>query len=168
MMKKIKLGVDSSLFNDVFVPLRERVRKEEGKWNKYEEICFPGYIFLDTDKPKEFNSSLRYIEGFARVVSFGNTEKRNIVPLSEDEERIIYSLIGVNKKIELTTINVDVNKKIKVISGPLQGFEGKVLKYDLHKHTASVELDLNGIKNKLTVGLDVIVNTNENSGDLTE
>ena len=53
LMNQIKNNFDSSLVSDVFIPIKERMKKINGKWVKTEEKIFPGYIFIETSKPKE-------------------------------------------------------------------------------------------------------------------
>ena len=36
------------------------------------------------------------------------------------------------------------------------GFEGKIIKYNLHKRVAMVEIDFAGNKSKIQLGIDII------------
>ena len=78
------------------------------------------------------------------------------MPLSEDEEKMINRLIGKNNVIDLSRITIEEGKVVKIIDGPLMGFEGTIIKYNLHKRVAMVEIDFAGNKSKIQLGIDII------------
>lgn len=156
MMKTIKDYVPSSLIKDIFVPLRKRMKKVDSKWIEYDERCFPGYIFVETDLPKELSVELKKIEKFSMLVGFGKGASRYFMPLSEEEEVMINRLIGKNNVIDLSRITIEEGKVIKIIDGPLMGFEGTLIKYNLHKRVAIIEIDFAGNKSKIQLGIDII------------
>lgn len=156
MMKNIKDYVSASLIKDIFVPLRKRMKKVDSKWVEYEERCFPGYIFVETDYPKELNAELRKIEKFSLLVGFGKGSARYFMPLSDEEEVFINRLIGKNNVIDLSKVTIEEGKVVKIIDGPLMGFEGTIIKYNLHKRVAIIEIDFAGNKSKIQLGIDII------------
>lgn len=159
MMDQICKNIDSSLVLNLFVPTRERMKKINKKWVKYEERCFPGYIFIETNKPKEVAKELRKINGFTKLVGFGDIGKISYIPLSNKEEVMINKLLGKdedNTKIKLSRVTISEGKKVKVIDGPLIGFEGTVIKYNLHKRTAMVDIDFDGKIISVQLGIDVV------------
>ena len=157
IIDRINRGVDKSFFSDIFVVKRKRLRKKENKWLTYEERLFPGYIFVETNTPKEFATQLRKIEGFKKLVGTGGIGYMTYVPLSINEENMINSLIGKEKKtIELSYIKIDEGKNVKILSGPLKGYEGKIIKYNLHKRVALVSIPFAGRETIAQVGIDII------------
>lgn len=159
LMNQIKNNFDSSLVSDVFIPIKERMKKINGKWVKTEEKFFPGYIFVETSKPKEVAKQLRKIEGFTRLVGFGDVGKINYVPLSKKDEEMINSLLARKNKesiVKLSKIYIDEGKKVKIMDGPLLGFEGTLIKYNLHKRTALVDVDFNGKVISVQLGIDIV------------
>ncbi len=158
MMEKIKLFIsDSSIMNDIFIPRRKRLRKNNGKWKEYEEICFPGYIFVETNKPRLLQKELRKIEGFTKLVGFGDSSNISFMPLTEQEANMIDRLMGKNDRvIGLSTIEFEEGNRIKVIDGPLEGFKGSILKYNIHKRTVMVRLEIGNIVSDLQLGIDLV------------
>ena len=49
-----------------------------------------------------------------------------------------------------------VGSELVVTDGPLQDYQGKVMKIERHKRTAVLELEFLGRKMKVTVGLEVV------------
>lgn len=154
---KITRNISKEIYSDLFIVKRKRLKKKEGKWSEYEERLFPGYIFVETSNPKEFASQLRKIEGFKKLVGMGNIGFITYVPLTINEENMINSLIGKEKKtIDLSYIKIDEGRNVKIISGPLCGYEGKIIKYDLHKRVALISLPFAGREMTIQVGIDII------------
>lgn len=159
MMDHFKKDMDTLYYSDMFIPLRVRMKKKQNKWIEVEERVFPGYIFVETSTPKEFARELRKIDGFKRLVGFGSTGGIHYTPLSKKNEEMIRKLIGNgNHRIELSSIQIEEGKKIKVVDGPLLGFEGIVTRYNLHKRVALVDIDLNGMVVSVQLGIEVLKN----------
>ena len=157
ILDKIKRGINNDIYKDIFIVKRKRLRKKEGKWLEYEERMFPGYIFVETDKPKEFAGLIRKIDGFKRLVATGNVGYMTYVPLTNDEEKMINDLIGKeDKTINLSYISIDEGKNVQIISGPLCGYEGKIIKYDLHKRVAYISIPFASRETVVQVGIDII------------
>lgn len=159
MMNSIKRIVDEIYISDIFIPTRVRMKKAKGSWQKYQERWFPGYIFVETNKPKELARELRKVDGFTKLVGFGNIGNITYTPLSKKDENLINRLMNRENKesvISLSKIEIDEGKKIRVIDGPLLGFEGTVIKYNFHKRTALVDMDFNGNVVSVQLGIEII------------
>ena len=161
LIKNIKKNYDSSIFNDVFSVKRELRKKFNGKWNDITERLFPGYIFVETDSPKEMHLLLNSIEGYSKVVGFKDNEIIHYLPLSELEEEFIKGLAGKedNHVISISEIEVLEGKNIRVISGPLLGLEGIVKKVNLHKRVAEVETIFLNQPVMIEFGIEIIKRT---------
>lgn len=149
-----KLSKD--LFFECFFPQRMRMKKFNGGWKKVIERYFPGYIFIDTDNPKRLYSELRTIGEFTKLL--GKQDNENFLPLSEEESRIIDSLMGkeTNRITDISYIDINENDEVQVIEGPLLGFEGKIKKINLHKRTATILLDMCGREVETILGIEFI------------
>lgn len=161
MMEKIKRIVSSSFYDDIFIPTRIRQKKIKGKWIDYEDRLFPGYLFVETDKPKELARELRQVYEFTKLLGVKDNDGIHYIPLTDDECLMIDRLLGRtpdshNSLLPLSEIVIEEGRQIKVISGPLLGFEGKVVKYDLHKRIAIVDMNFAGTIARVNLGIDVI------------
>ena len=56
-------------------------------------------------------------------------------------------------EVGMTLVSVDDDNVVHILEGPLQGFEGHILKYNLHKRYADVELDFMGQRTVLHMGI---------------
>ena len=64
MIADIKKQLKELSDYDVFAPYRKALRKYKGIQKEVVERCFPGYIFVNTNKPKELFEALYWTPGF--------------------------------------------------------------------------------------------------------
>lgn len=110
---------------------------------------FPGYIFVEADKIAiEEVSVLRSISGFIRFLR----DNQHIEPLSPIDREIIRHFFIFGEIVGKSQAYFDENNRIKIISGPLEGLEGSIIKVDRRKKRAKIRLDL--YEDSLYVNLD--------------
>jgi len=153
---KKELENDETL-KDCFTPSKIELAKFRGKWNKVKRLVFPSYVFIDTDNISDIYNHFFNIPYLTKLLGI-DKKKKEIVPLFKEEEEFIYNLIGKSNdhEIELSEIYVLDNKQIKVLSGPLKGLEGKVIKTDLHKRRVNVLVPLLGQLVDVSLGIDIV------------
>ena len=57
--EKCRAAIPKQLAPEIFVPKYEDMKKRQGSWEIELDILYPGYIFLDSESPKEL---LNYLE----------------------------------------------------------------------------------------------------------
>ena len=142
---------------DVFAPYRKVLKKLKGVQKEVVERCFPGYIFVNTDKPKDLFVALYWTPGFTKLLGREGITN-NFVPLNEDESRMIDILYSANNNhiTEISNIEVKEGQTIKVLDGPLVGLETQIKKVNLHKRTVEVEFMFCGRLVSASVGINII------------
>lgn len=100
---------------------------------------FPGYIFFSVENlSPEFLQILKKVKGFCRILY----DNQNPSEIQGDDlkelELFIYNgeMWGVSK-VQFTT-----GQRIKVISGPLLGFEGNIVRVNRKKKQVTVQSNL--------------------------
>ena len=124
---------------DVFSPYKESLKKIRGEFKTVIERCFPGYIFVETDDPKELFTQLYLTPEYTKLL--GREGYSYIwTPLDEDESRMIDILYSknTNRVTKISDISIKQGDKIIVLDGPLDGLLGHVKKVDLHKRLVTV------------------------------
>ena len=157
MITDIKKQLKELSDYDVFAPYRKALRKYKGIQKEVVERCFPGYIFVNTDKPKELFEALYWTPGFTKLLGReGVTD--NFVPLDKDESRMIDILYSENSNhiTDISDIEVKEGQTIKVLSGPLLGLETQIKKVNLHKRTVTIEFMMCGRLVESQVGINII------------
>lgn len=144
---------------DVFAPFRKVIRKYRGVEKEVIQRCFPGYIFVETDKPKDLFFDLFWIPKYTKLLGREGLTY-NFCPLDKDEARMIDILYSKhnNRTTEISNIEVIVGQKIKVLDGPLSGLETQIQKVNLHKRTVTVSFMMCGRSVTADVAINIITN----------
>lgn len=142
---------------DAFVPCRKTLRKYKGEFKPVIERCFPGYVFVETNHPKELFFDLSKIEEFTRLLGREGLSY-NFNPLNENESRTIDILYGksTHRVTDLSLIEVEEGKTIRIITGPLANIKGTIKKVNLHKRKITVSITLMNRSVDVDVGVDIV------------
>ena len=122
---------------------------------------FPGYIFLefpDDDNILRYQWAFRRTEGFYRFLR----SNQDIAPLqNRDLELVLHFIRNVGPLAGKSSVYFDENSRIVVISGPLAGLEGRIVKADKRKGRAKVKLDLYNDSFCIDLAFEVLVKGKE-------
>ena len=142
---------------DAFVPCRKTLRKYKGEFKPVIERCFPGYVFVETNHPKELFFDLSKIEEFTRLLGREGLTY-NFNPLDENESRTIDILYGKNihRVTDLSLVEVEEGKTIRILKGPLENIKGTIKKVNLHKRKVTVSIMLINRSVDVDVGIDIV------------
>lgn len=124
---------------NLFFPKRELTLTRGGKRQSVEQPLFPGYVFLECDEVNAgMCNDIREIPYFCRFLK----DNSLIIPLPENERRIIFELTKYGRTIRKSFVIFNENDKIEVTDGPLKGLEGLIIKVDRRKKRAKVMLTM--------------------------
>ncbi len=143
--------IDSSVYQECFIPYRDMQKCYQGAWITRREILFPGYLFIDTVDVRTLVVELRKVPLLTRVL--GNNDI--FIPLSEEEVSFIQMTGGPTHVIE-KSIGFIENDMVEVFAGPLQGCEGMIKKIDRHKRTALLEVKMFARTVTVKVALEIV------------
>ena len=159
----IKKIVPSDIATEIFSPSRIIRKKYKNTWKDVKERCFPGYIFIDTPDPEKLFAELKKVPMFTKLL--GRSKDGDIyITLTKKECRLIDTIAGrnTNRIMGISDVLIEPGNKIKIIAGPFVGNEGLLVKYDLHKRIAYVDVDFLSRKIQMKVGINLIVEANKN------
>lgn len=149
----IERGISTSFIQECFIPKREKLKKYRGKWNKVEEVLFPGYVFAVTEYPRELYQELKTIPRLTRLLG---KEGQFFFSLSQAEENFVRRIGNQEHKTEVSMIEVEEGKRIRVIDGPLRDYVGDVVKVNLHKKEVLVRVEFMGREMELKLGVEMV------------
>ena len=128
----------------LYFPQRTLDIRRKGKIVPSRLAVFPGYIFLELPEEDDilrYHWAFRRTEGFYRFLR----SNQNIVPLqNRDLELVLHFIKSVGPLAGKSKVYFDENSRIMVVSGPLSGLEGRIVKADKRKGRAKIKLDLYG------------------------
>ena len=128
----------------LYFPQRSLDIRRGGKVRPSQLAIFPGYVFLELSTEDDI---LRYQWAFRRTKGFYRFLRSNqdITPLqNKDLELVLHFIKNVGPLAGKSKVYFDENSRIVVISGPLFGLEGRIVKADKRKGRAKIKLDLYG------------------------
>lgn len=147
---------------ELFAPFRKSLRKYKSKEVEIIERCFPGYVFVETDKPKDLFFDLFWVPEYTKLLDREGLTY-NFVPLNEEESRMIDILYSKNSNrvTEISNIEVEEGQRIVVLDGPLYRIEATIKKVDLHKRTVIVEFPFCGRPVEAKLAINIITKLNK-------
>ena len=141
MVESRKMG---DLIVDIKIPT-ETVTEVKGETVKeYERKIFPGYVLIKmivTDDSWYVVRNIRGVTGFVGPAS-------KPVPLTDEE----VANLGVDKKS--VSVKYEIGSLVKIIDGPLEGFEGKVEELDLDAKSVKVLISMFGRETSVELELN--------------
>ena len=140
----------------LYFPQRALDIRRRGKIIPSRLAVFPGYIFMETNEEEDlvrYHWAFRKTEGFYRFLG----SNQNIVPLqNRDLELVLHFIKHVGPLAGKSKVYFDENSRIVVISGPLSGLEGRIVKADKRKGRAKIKLDLYGDSFSIDLAFEVL------------
>lgn len=121
------------------VPKENRLIRSGGTWKHKEYVIFSSYIFLDMSYNAENYYKVKNVPGVIRFLG----DSRNPSRLTYLEAEWIVLLTGKdNEPIQPTVVRVDEAEHLKVVSGVLERFENRIIKYDKRNRKATFEITI--------------------------
>ena len=148
---KFELKVDSSLYSRLLLITRIEKQKHKDGYREKEFLMFPGYLFVETDSPAKIHEILCSQPEYIKIL--GNDEA--FIPLTKREEEFINRITGHTERVDMS-LGIIENGTVKILSGPLTGYEQYIVRVDRHKKKAFLEMELFGEVKKIIAGLEIV------------
>ncbi len=136
---------------EAFVMENERMYKVKGEWITDRRPMFPGYVFIQTAEPLDFDLRLRKKLHPLKLLRVDDA----ITPIYPEEEQYLRR-IGGREHIASYSEGFCIGDEIVIESGAFKGFDGEVRKLDRHKRLAVIGIPLMGKLVDVTIGLGII------------
>ena len=150
--RQCEKNIPGEVLERCFIPYYEEQRHVRGEWITLKRILFPGYIFVVTSNLKNLHDGLKTVVGLTKLLGSGH----DIVPLTKAEICFVVRFGGEGLVVEMSEGIIE-GSQVKVISGPLIGMEGYIRKIDRHKRKAWLEAEMFGRKQRIQVGLEIVM-----------
>ena len=116
-------------------------RKGETIIKEVEEKLYPCYLFVKMVYNPTVITMIRLLQGVSRWVGEGYTP----IPLSDSE------VLDIPQLIDFDSSKFSTGDNVRISSGPLEGFSGKVVKFDEHKKQFIIECLIFGRHQQINV-----------------
>ena len=88
-------------------------------------------------------------------------QNNDFAKVASDEMAFLLQLAGKKGIVEISKIQLDTTQNITIVDGPLKDCQGRILFMNKRKHKAKISLKLLNRKIPITLGLEIIKNTDE-------
>ena len=141
----------------IYFPQRSLDIRRGGRIKPSLLAIFPGYVFLEISEVEDlrrYQGAFRRTKGFYRFLR----SNQDICPLqNRDLELVLHFIKEVGPLAGKSRVYFDENERIVVISGPLAGLEGRIVKADKRKGRAKIKLDLYGDSFCIDLAFEVLI-----------
>lgn len=138
------LSMQEKIFN-VVVPKEKQIEIKNGKRRTVEKRIFPGYVMVEMIVTDDSWYIVRNTPNVTGFIGLGVQP----TPIAPDEVARIQKRMGVEEpkyKIEMQADDL-----VKIVDGPLKGFEGKVTEVDNDKGKIKVTVSMFGRETPVTL-----------------
>ena len=140
----------------IFLKRELYIRKAGKKLLKIAPL-FPGYLFLETDSiSPDLYLDIQKQENYLWFLKFGEGPK----PLNEHDVEILRNFLRFGEVIKPSLAFFDENQRIKIIKGPLEGFEGNIIKVDRRKQRVKIQLNFNNNLFEIDLAFELVEKAN--------
>lgn len=132
-------------------PVRKMKERKSGVWRYKCRALFPGYVFVNCTMTDSEYYDLKNTSGVIKILPGSSSPS----PVPGNEMQIILRLTEEKDLVGLSDV-VFAGDKVKVVSGPLLGFEGQIVKVDRRRFRAKVMFSLLGQEKFIELGINVV------------
>jgi transcriptional antiterminator NusG len=138
----------------------EKILKErkDGKWLYKLKPVFPGYAFIKTELTDEDYYIITAISGVYRFLGVNRPE-----PLPEHEEEFICWLDNEGLPLQPSPIMFVEGQPARVLSGPLKGHEGTIVRIIKRQHRAILAVTICGQRKEISLSINILGADDDNS-----
>lgn len=111
---------------------------KQGRRTEVEQPLFPGYLFLQAEgMDVDFYWSLKKAGGFLAFLKNQN----KVQELTDKDKAVLAHFLNFGEVADKSLVTFNEENRIEVISGPMKGLEGRIVKVDRRKKRARILLD---------------------------
>lgn len=148
----IEKMTEPQLYQEIFIPQYETMKRFRGEWQLRTETLLPGYLFVITNQPSAMALQLRKVPEFTRLL--GNDDM--FTPLADQEAALIGTFTDIDHRTIRMSEGVIEGDEIVILKGPLMNQQALIKKVDRHKRIAYLELEMLGRTVNVKVGLEIV------------
>ena len=146
----IKEMISEDFYKECFYIKRECARKEGDGWHIHLGTMFPGYLFVDTDKPKEMYMKLKKVPKLTKLLK---EEGETFLAVSEEEQRFLEEIQDRQHVVRRSLVQLDADRKIISADGPVGRYLSHIVRQRIRKRYVLIERELLGEKRSILFGI---------------
>lgn len=151
--------ISHKLWSECRIPRKIKVFRSGGRLHLLEDIMFPGYLLIKTEYPKALSVELKRADAFPKPLTFEAEKSAEIpedmIPLVLQDLDFLKTVCGENLREVMGVSQIFLSRDNRIVraDGVLSGYLDKIVKLNLHKRFAVVEVELFRGKQEVLFGL---------------
>jgi transcriptional antiterminator NusG len=148
---RIEQGIASreNLSAKLFVPKRIICERKDGVDSEVCRVMFPGYVLVGTD---QIDAVSKIIANATGALSILRGEDCYLEIRLEEISRLVY-MADDEGVIGESSVCLNEENRIQVLTGPLKGEEGRIVKFDRRRNRVAVEFLFGTKKHEIWFGV---------------
>lgn len=141
-----------SLWSECRIPKKLKVFRSGGILHLVEGVMFPGYLFVKTPCPNELSEYLLKARKFPHFIGGSS---RMITPVEEKDMEFLMDVCGENLQQVMGVTQIVLNEENRIVKadGVLWRYRDKIVRLNLHRRFAVVEVELFNRRQKVLFGV---------------
>lgn len=139
-------------YNECFCIKRECMEKAEGESGIVLKTLFPGYVFLDTDTPKDAYYSLKNVPKLTKVLK---NDADLFLPVAEEEQDFLQNIQSEGHVVRLSNVTLDDERQITAADGAVGKYFDQIVKQRVRKRYVLIRQQFLGKERKIMLGIRV-------------
>ena len=139
-------------YNECFCIKRECMEKEDGESGIVLKALFPGYVFLDTNTPKDAYYSLKNVPKLTKVL---RNDDDFFLPVAEEEQDFLQNIQSEGHVVRLSNVTLDDERQITAADGAVGKYFDQIVKQRVRKRYVLILQQFLGKERKIMLGIRV-------------
>lgn len=156
----IRTVLNKELYADCFIIKTEWLKRLGGEWLTQVEPLFPGYVFIETERPKDVFMELKCIPRFTRML--GNENFEFVAVRKEEKELLELLLCGERDLITLVGLTMAPSGLIQKIEDKYQFLYNHIIRLNLHKRYLIIKVKICGVIKTVKLGIHIMEDEGQN------
>ncbi len=138
------------------IPKKIKVFRSGGILHLLEDVMFPGYLFVQTEHPEELAKELGKARQFPQLIGSDSKSGKDLfTPVEEKDLRFLQDVCGerLQRTMGVTKIVLNEENRIVLADGVLDHYRDRIVKLNLHKRFAIVEIELFNRRQEVLFGV---------------
>ena len=152
--EKVKKALEKEMGDDYYfiIPKRKLRERKGGNWHFVKRKLFPGYVLVRGTLSLEDYYHIKTVPGILKLLK----SEDKVLTIDEKELEVLGLLIDKKENsIGISTLYKE-NDVIKIIDGPLTGFEGQIVSVNGRKGRAKVRLSFLNEERIVELGVKLV------------
>lgn len=142
----LEYAVPKSLCSFCRIPKKLKAFRVGRETRIVEDIMFPGYVFIKTADPEKLQKELKKSREFPQFFPFGKekTGEDELIPINHQDLAFLQNVCGqeLQSPMGISDITLGENRTILKVNGALNHYVDRIVRLNLHKRFAIVEIPL--------------------------